>query len=182
VCPPDENACSQFEFGTVGPALAVPIFYTVSESAGVARSTPQTVRRWLRSGQLTEYHAGRCLRVLADELHEFLRAGRVSTEPTVRRLEETAHTLNADQRARLAAALGISDPRAGAGMPQVTGMIAAIDRGQAGNSRPPTASDKQVRQANEWRARELGDHAAPLTAEQTVLLKAVFGHRSGGDG
>jgi excisionase family DNA binding protein len=118
VCPSDEIAFSQFEFGSVGPALTVPLFYTVSESAGIARSTSQTVRRWLKSGQLTEYHAGRCLRVLADELHEFLRAGRVSVEPTVRRLEETAHTLNASQRARLAAALGISDPRAGAGCPR----------------------------------------------------------------
>ena len=67
-------------------------------------------------------------------------------------------------------------------MPPVTGMVEAIDGEQAGNSRPPTASDKQVRHAIEWRAREVADHAAPLTAEQMVLLKAVFGHRSGGDG
>ena len=93
-------------------------FYSVTQSAGLALTTPQTVRRWIKSGELTEYHAGRCLRVLADELHEFLRAGRVSVEPTVRRLEETAHALNADQRARLAAALGMSDPRAGAGVPR----------------------------------------------------------------
>ena len=159
-----------------------PIFYTVNESAGIARSTPQTVRRWLKNRELTEYHAGRCLRVLADELDEFLRAGRVSVEPTVRRLEETAHTLNADQRARLAAALGLCDSSGGFGGAPVTGMPAALDREQAENSRPATTSEKPARQAIERRARELADQAPPLTAEQMVLLKAVFSHTSGGGG
>ena len=36
-------------------------FYSVTESAGLARNDPQTVRRWLKSGELTEYHAGRML-------------------------------------------------------------------------------------------------------------------------
>jgi excisionase family DNA binding protein len=177
-----DQCCCQMPGVGVAEPFRHPRFYSVPESAGVARSTPQTVRRWIKSGKLTEYHAGRSLRVLADELHEFLRAGRVSVEPTVRRLEETAYVLNADQRARLVAALGISDPHAGAGGAPVIGMPAALDREQAENSRPPTASEKQVRQAIERRARELAGHAAPLTAEQMGLLKAIFGHRSGGDG
>ena len=77
---------------------------------------PKPSGEWLKTGELTEYHAGRSFRVLAAELHEFLRAGRVSVEPTVRRLEETARTLNADQRARLAAALGTSDSPVVAGV------------------------------------------------------------------
>ena len=108
MCPLDGIACSQPESDTVGSSL-LPVFCTVADAAGIALVTPQTVRRWLKSGELTEYHAGRCFRVLAAELHEFLRTGRVSVEPTVRRLEETAHTLNDQQRARLAAALGMSD-------------------------------------------------------------------------
>ena len=113
----DEITCGMPDTGGPAPSRH-PIFYSVNESAGLVGSTPQTVRRWLKRGELTEYHAGRCLRVLADELHEFLRAGRVSVEPTVRRLEETAHTLNADQRARLAAALGLCDSSGGSGVPR----------------------------------------------------------------
>ena len=107
MCPSDGTSYTRLESDTVGSPL--PIFYTVKESARLGRVTCQTVRRWLRTGELTEYHAGRDLRVNAAELHEFLLAGRVSVEPTVRRLEESAHALNADQRARLAAALGTSD-------------------------------------------------------------------------
>ena len=64
----------------------------------------------------------------------------------------------------------------------MTGIPAALDREQADNSRPATTSEKPARQAIERRARELADQAPPLTAEQVVLLKAVFGHRSGGGG
>ena len=39
-------------------------------------------------------------------------------EPTVRRLEDAAPTPNADQRARLAAALGISAAASGVGVPK----------------------------------------------------------------
>ena len=116
VCPIDGTGRHGSQFAL--PASELPTFYTVADAAGIALVTPQTVRKWFKSGELTEYHAGRCLRVLADELHEFLLAGRVSVEPTVRRLEETAHTLNADQRARLAAALGISASPSGAGVPK----------------------------------------------------------------
>jgi excisionase family DNA binding protein len=115
VCPLDGIACSQPESDTVGYSL-LPVFCTVADAAGIALVTPQTVRRWLKTGELTEYHAGRSFRILAAELHEFLRTGRVSVEPTVRRLEESAHVLNADQRARLAAALGTSDSPVVAGV------------------------------------------------------------------
>ena len=114
VCPIDGTGCHGSQFAL--PASELPTFYTVADAAGIALVTPQTVRKWLKTGELTEYHAGRSFRVLAAELHEFLRAGRVSVEPTVRRLEETAHTLNADQRARLAAALGTSDSPVVAGV------------------------------------------------------------------
>ena len=117
MCPLDGIACSQPESDTVGSSL-LPVFYTVADAAGIALVTPHTVRKWLKTGELTEYHAGRSFRILAAELHEFLRTGRVSVEPTLRRLEDAAPTLNADQRARLAAALGTSDWRAGAGVPK----------------------------------------------------------------
>lgn len=116
VCPINGTGCHGSHFAL--PASELPTFYTVADAAGIALVTPQTVRKWFKTKELTEYHAGRSFRVLAAELHEFLRTGRVSVEPTVRRLEESAHALNADQRARLAAALCISDWRAGAGLPK----------------------------------------------------------------
>ena len=114
VCPIDETGCHGSQFAL--PASEQRTFYTVADAAGIALVTRQTIRRWLKTGELTEYHAGRSFRILAAELHEFLRAGRVSVEPTLRRLEETAHTLNADQRARLAAALDTSDSPVVAGL------------------------------------------------------------------
>jgi excisionase family DNA binding protein len=116
VCPIDETGCHGSQFAL--PSSEQRTFYTVADAAGIAFVTPQTVRKWLKTGELTEYHAGRSFRILAAELHEFLRTGRVSVEPTLRRLEETAPTLNADQRARLAAALGISAAPSGAGVPK----------------------------------------------------------------
>jgi excisionase family DNA binding protein len=98
------------------PVSELPTFYTVADAAGIALVTPQTVRKWIKTGELTEYHAGRSFRILAAELDEFLRTGRVSVEPTVRRLEDAARTLNAEQRARLAAALGASDSPVVAGV------------------------------------------------------------------
>ena len=112
--PIDGTGCHGAQFAL--SASELPPFYTVAGAAGIARVTPQTVRKWVKTGELTEYHAGRSFRILAAELHEFLRAGRVSVEPTLRRLEETARTLNADQRARLAAALDTSDSPVVAGV------------------------------------------------------------------
>ena len=88
-------------FGSSPP----PLFVTVKETARLSRVDAQTFRRWLRSKELTEYRAGRGVRILLTELEEFLRAGRVGVEPTLRRLEDVAHVLNDEQRARLAALL-----------------------------------------------------------------------------
>jgi excisionase family DNA binding protein len=114
VCPIHGTGCHGSQF--VLPPSELPTFYTVADAAGIALVTPQTVRKWVKTGELTEYHAGRSFRILAAELHEFLRTGRVSVEPTLRRLEETAPTLNAEQRARVVAALDISATRARAGV------------------------------------------------------------------
>jgi excisionase family DNA binding protein len=181
VSPIDGTGCHGLEFAF--PALELPTFYTVADAAGIALVTPQTVRKWFKTKELTEYHAGRSFRVLAAELHEFLRTGRVSVEPTVRRLEETAHILNAEQRARLAAALGISASPSGAGGAQMTGMRAALDCQRVPTPQQPDGrSEDRVRGAIEQRARELADLARPLTCEQFVLLKAVFSHTSRGGG
>jgi len=158
----------------------LPTFYTVADAAGIALVTPQTIRKWLKTGELTEYHAGRSFRILAAELHEFLRAGRVSVEPTLRRLEDAARTLNADQRGRLAAALDTSDSPVVAGGTQMTGTPAALDRQSVPTrQRLNELAEIHVREAIQQRARELADEAPPLTSEQMVLLKSVFSHQSG---
>ena len=82
-----------------------PLFVTVKEAARLSRCDEQTVRRWLRAKEVTEYRAGRGVRILLSEREEFLRAGRVGVEPTLRRLEDVAHVLSDAQRARLAALL-----------------------------------------------------------------------------
>ena len=80
-------------------------FVTVKEAARLARVDEKTVRKWVSTQEVTEYRAGRGVRILLSELEEFLRDGRVGVEPTLRRLEEVAHVLSDEQRARLAALL-----------------------------------------------------------------------------
>jgi excisionase family DNA binding protein len=50
-------------------------FVSVAEAAGIASVTTQTIRAWLRADRLTEYKAGRVLRVRRSELEEFLVKG-----------------------------------------------------------------------------------------------------------
>lgn len=89
-----------------------PVFVTVREAARLSRVDEKTVRKWVSTQEVTEYRAGRGVRILLSELEEFLRDGRVGVEPTLRRLEEVAHVLSDEQRARLAAVLSASPANA----------------------------------------------------------------------
>jgi excisionase family DNA binding protein len=89
-----------------------PVFVTVREAAQLARVDEKTARKWVQTKQVTEYRAGRGVRILLTELEEFLRDGRVGVEPALRRLEEVAHVLSDEQRARLAAVLSASPAHA----------------------------------------------------------------------
>ena len=51
-------------------------FLTTREASTIARTTPGTIRRWVREGRLTERRAGRQVRVLRSDLEEVLRPGR----------------------------------------------------------------------------------------------------------
>jgi hypothetical protein len=46
---------------------------------------------------------------------------------------------------------------------------------------PDTRIDDKTIAAIQRRARELADQAPPLTAQQVLLLRAVFAKRAGGD-
>ena len=48
------------------------------------------------------------------------------------------------------------------------------------NAPSDTSNEERAMDAIRRRARELADQAPPFTAEQMVLLKAVFSHRAGG--
>lgn len=50
-------------------------YVSVSEAAQIASVQAQTIRAWVRSGKLTEYKAGRVLRVRRSELEAFLAKG-----------------------------------------------------------------------------------------------------------
>jgi len=50
-------------------------YVSVAEAANIASVQSQTIRAWIRSGKLTEYKAGRVLRVRRSELEAFLSAG-----------------------------------------------------------------------------------------------------------
>ena len=52
-------------------------FVRVAEAAQIAAVSTQTIRVWVRAGRLTEYKAGRVLRVRRSELEAFL-----ATDPT----------------------------------------------------------------------------------------------------
>jgi excisionase family DNA binding protein len=47
-------------------------YVSVAEAANIASVQGQTIRAWIRSGRLTEYKAGRVLRVRRSELETFL--------------------------------------------------------------------------------------------------------------
>jgi hypothetical protein len=65
----------------------------------------------------------------------------------------------------------------------MTATPAAVERQSAPTpQRLNELSEIQVRKAIHRRARELADQAPPLNAQQIVLLRAVFGYRSGGGG
>jgi excisionase family DNA binding protein len=49
-------------------------YVSVVEAANIASVQGQTIRAWIRSGRLTEYKAGRVLRVRRSELETFLAA------------------------------------------------------------------------------------------------------------
>lgn len=77
------------ELGVTQPAE----FLTVDESAALAKVSPSTVRRWIRTGQVAADRAGRIVRIRRADLDVFLRSGRravdadagLSVEALVRR-------------------------------------------------------------------------------------------------
>ena len=50
-------------------------FLSTAHAAKVADVAPGTIRRWVKTGELTKYSAGRVLRVSRRELERLLRAG-----------------------------------------------------------------------------------------------------------
>lgn len=48
-------------------------FLTVNEVAGLLRVTPETVREWLRGGELRGLNLGGRWRVLREDLQEFIK-------------------------------------------------------------------------------------------------------------
>jgi excisionase family DNA binding protein len=53
------------------------MFLTVNEVAERVKTTPETIRIWIRKGLLPGYKIGKGLRVREDELDAFVRALRV---------------------------------------------------------------------------------------------------------
>src|SRR5262249_47841992 len=50
-------------------------YLSVQSAAALAEVHPDTVRAWVKAGRLTEYRAGRELRILGSDLRRFLAAG-----------------------------------------------------------------------------------------------------------
>lgn len=48
-------------------------YLSVERAADLAEVHADTIRNWIKTGRLTEYRAGRELRVRRDDLHRFLR-------------------------------------------------------------------------------------------------------------
>jgi excisionase family DNA binding protein len=57
-------------------------YVSVAEAAQIASVQGQTIRSWIRSGDLTGYKAGRVLRVRRTELEAFLAGGSPSSRTT----------------------------------------------------------------------------------------------------
>lgn len=53
-------------------------YLSVEQAATVAKVAHGTVRRWVREGRLTDYRAGRVVRVRRDELERLMRGQRRS--------------------------------------------------------------------------------------------------------
>ena len=62
----------------------------------------------------------------------------------------------------------------------MTAMPSSVAHQQVGSPRSFASSENGVRAAIQPRARELADQGPAFTAEQMILLRAVFSDREGG--
>ena len=66
------RAIVRSELAAAKPANDTSAFLSIREAASFARVAPGTVRRWVRTGELTRHEAGSRVLVKRDELSRFL--------------------------------------------------------------------------------------------------------------